>query len=91
MSKSFLVCTIYRPSENSKHLLENFAKLFDNMLSLAMRSSKELILQGDMNVNYLVKHDQNEIKSGISSHGIEQFIKQPTRLTTLTLKTSTLC
>ena len=39
-----------------------------------------------MNVNYLVKDDQNEI----NSHGIEQLIKQPTRFD-LTFKTSTLC
>ena len=32
-----------------------------------------------MNVNYLIKDDQNEIKSVISSHGIEQLIKQPIR------------
>ena len=54
-----------------------------------MRSFKELILLGDMNVNYLVKDDQNEIKYGISSHGIEQLIKQPTRFD-LTQKTSKL-
>ena len=59
------------------------------MLSLAMRSFKELILLGDMNVNYLVKVNQNEIKSFISSRGIEQLIKQPTRFD-LTHKTSTL-
>ena len=72
--RSFLVCTIYQPPKNRKHLHENFAKLFDDMLSLAMRSFKELILLGDMNVNYLVKVDQNEIKSVISSRGIEQLI-----------------
>ena len=72
--RSFLVCTIYQPPKNRKHLHENFAKLFDDMLSLAMRSFKELILLGDMNVNYLVKADQNEIKSVISSRGIEQLI-----------------
>ena len=49
------------------------------MLSLAMRSFKELTLLRDMNVNYRVKDDQNKIKSVISSHGIEQLIKQPTR------------
>ena len=54
-----------------------------------MRSLKELILLGDMNVNYLVKDDQNELKSVISSHGIEQLIKQPTRFD-LTHKTSRL-
>ena len=32
------------------------------MLSLAMRIFKELILLGDMNVNYLVKDGQNEIE-----------------------------
>ena len=72
--RSFLVCTIYQPPKNRKHLHENFAKLFDDTLSLAMRSFKELILLGDMNVNYLVKVDQNEIKSVISSRGIEQLI-----------------
>ena len=72
--RSFLVCTIYQPPKNRKHLHENFAKLFDDMLSLAMRSFKELILLGDMNVNYLVKVYQNEIKSVISSRGIEQLI-----------------
>ena len=54
-----------------------------------MRSFKELILLGDMNVNYVVKDDQNEIKSVISSHGIEELIKQPTRFD-LAHKTSTL-
>ena len=54
-----------------------------------MRSFKELILLGDMNVNYLVKDDQNEIKSVISSHDIEELIKQPTRFD-LAHKTSTL-
>ena len=42
-----------------------------------------------MNVNYLVKDNQNEIKFVISSHGIEQLIKQPTRFD-LTHKTYTL-
>ena len=37
----------------------------------------------------LVKDDQNEIKSVISSHGVEQLVKQPTRFY-LTLKSSTL-
>ena len=42
--ETFLVCTIYRPPENSKHLHENFARLFDDMLS--MRNFKKLILTG---------------------------------------------
>ena len=42
-----------------------------------------------MNVNYLVKDDQNEIKSVISSHGLEKLIKQSTRFD-VTHKTSTL-
>ena len=62
----------YIPSpENSRHQHENFAKLFDDILSLALISSKELILLGDMKVNYLIEDDQDEIKSVISSHGIE--------------------
>ena len=76
--KSFFVCTIYQPPEHLKHLHENFAKLF-NMFSLAVRSFKGLILLRDINVNYLVKDDQNKMKYAISSNGIEQLIKQPTR------------
>ena len=49
------------------------------MFSLAMRSFKGLILLRDINVNYLVKDNQNKMKYVISSHGIEQLIKQPTR------------
>ena len=86
---AFLFFTIYRPLENSKHLHDNFAKSFDDMLSLVMRSFKELILLRDMNVNYLLKNDQNEAKSFSSSHGTEQLIKQPTRFD-LTHKRSTL-
>ena len=41
-SESSLVCTIYRPPENSKHLHENFSKLFDDMLSLAMRNFRRI-------------------------------------------------
>ena len=73
--RSFLVCTIYQPPKNRiTQPPENFAKLFDDILSLPMKAFKELILLGDMNVNYLVKVDQNEIKSVISSRGIEQLI-----------------
>ena len=49
------------------------------MLGLEMRDFKELSLLGDMNFNYIVEDDQNEIKSVIRSHGIRQLIKQPTR------------
>ena len=73
--KFFLVWTIYCVPENSKHLHENFAKFFDDMWSLAVRSFKESNLLGGMNVNYLVKDDRTEIKSVISSHGIEELIK----------------
>ena len=73
-SKS-LVWTIYCVPENSKHLHENFAKFFDDMWSLAVRSFKESNLLGGMNVNYLVKDNRTEIKSVISSHGIEELIK----------------
>ena len=42
-----------------------------------------------MNVNYLVKGNQNEIKYVICTHGIEQLIKKTTRFD-LTHKTSIL-
>lgn len=65
--KHFFGLSYYRLSQNSKHLHENLAKLFAGALSLKMRRCEELILLGDMKVNYLLK----EIKSVISSHCIE--------------------
>ena len=43
LKKSFLVCTIYRPPDNSDYLDINFVNVLDNMLSLATKNSKELM------------------------------------------------
>ena len=65
--KHFLGLYYYRLSQNSKHLHENLAKLLVGAFSLTLRRWEELILLGDMEVNYLLK----QIKSVISSHCIE--------------------
>ena len=65
--KHFLGLYYYQLSQNSKHVHENLAKRLVGAFSLTLRRWKEVILLGDMEVNYLLK----EIKSVISSHCIE--------------------
>ena len=56
-SKSFLICAMYRSPDNSSYLHANFKHLFANMLGSAIENSKEVILMGDLNVNYHRKED----------------------------------
>ena len=74
-AKSFLLSSIYRPPDSSKYLLSDFNYSFDEMLS------KEFIIMGDMNINYLKKTDHREIKSIIRLYGLVQLITKPTRTT----------
>ena len=80
-SKSFLICAMYRPPDNSSYLHANFKHLFANMLGLAIKNSKEVILMGDLNVNYHRKEDNTEIKSIISINDFKQTVKEATRIT----------
>ena len=57
-AKSFLITSLYRPPDSSKHLSHKFNDIFDTLLSLMTAESKEVILLGDLNVNYL-KADEN--------------------------------
>ena len=52
-----MICVLYRPPDNSKHLDKNFESSLDDMLSLAANECKEIILLGDSNVNYLINND----------------------------------
>ena len=80
-AKSILIATFYRPPESSKYLPNDFNELFEESLSLYCAESKEVILLGDLNVNYLNDKDNKKIKSIIHSHGFYQIIKKPTRIT----------
>ena len=76
-SKSFIVITMYRPPDSSKHLHENFNIHFAQLLSQV--NDVEAIVLGDLNVNFLNKLNNKEIKSILQLYGFEQLINIPTR------------
>ena len=80
-SKNVLIATHYRPPSSSKHLCKHFNDIFNESLSLYCSESKETILLGDMNADYLKKNDNKELKSIIQQNGFTQIIKNPTRIT----------
>ena len=80
-SKNVLIATHYRPPNSSKHLCEKFNDIFNESLSLYCSESKETILLGDLNADYLKKSDNKELKTIIHQNGFTQIIKNPTRIT----------
>ena len=85
-AKSFLLSTLYRPPEGSKYLPPNFNEKL--MLSKVSLESKECIIMGDINIDYLKKKTDIEvIKSMFTLYGFKKLVKIATRITT---ETSTL-
>ena len=78
-AKSILLCTIYRPPDSSKYLHRNFEYYFSEMLAFANHNSIEIIIMGDINVNYLKANDNVEIKASLSLNGFKQLLKTATR------------
>ena len=79
--KSFLVGCIYRPHDSSSYLRKDFNKNHNEMLTKVNKVSMEMFLQGDININYLVKLSHKEIKELFITHGLHQLVKLPTRVT----------
>ena len=77
-TKRYYVCILYRPPDTSSHLPSNFNSSFSNMLSLATQESKECILTGDVNVNFL-SNTNKDFKTILSLFGFKQLITKPTR------------
>lgn len=80
-SHNVLIATHYRPPNGTKHLPSNYNELLETSLSLCCAESKDVILIGDMNVNYLNSRDNREVKAIIQQKGLTQIIKKPTRVT----------
>ena len=59
---------------SSIHLSNIFERLLQIKLSLATKENKELILLGDLNVNYSSKQDHKEIKDIFTLNGMSQVI-----------------
>ena len=76
-----LICFMYRPPDSSQYLDKKFLTYFDNMIKTVDYENKETILTGDLNCNYLVRNDHEEIKEILYRNKLKQLIKQPTRIT----------
>ena len=80
-TKGFLIRTLYRPPNDSKFLPKNFPAYFDDMLMTVSAENKEVILMDDINCIFLKKSNDADIISIIDANGLEQMVKDPTRIT----------
>lgn len=80
-SKSFILGVVYRPPDNSKYLSKNFENSLLNTIIKVNAENKELIIIGDLNINYLNKDLHRQLKDNIALQGMKQIIKEPTRST----------
>ena len=53
------------------------------MMDIVSTENKETIIMGDLDCNYQDKTDHKELKDLLSSFGMKQMIKAPTRITRL--------
>lgn len=80
-AKTFIVGIVYRPPDTSKHLSKNFEKSFINCIKKLNSETKECIILGDTNINYLSDECHQNFKELIGLEGLIQMIKEPTRVT----------
>ena len=73
--------TLYRPPDSSQYLSKNFDTVLANLLK--EMDNKEVIILGDINVDYL-KTTHRSIKDSFLLNGFYQLIKAPTRVTETT-------
>ena len=76
--KPMLVCTVYRPPDCSCQFFEEFSAMLDN----ASKESKEILVMGDMNINYLSDCTiSRRMRSMCEEFSLTQMITEPTRVT----------
>lgn len=80
-SKNIFITTLYKPPQSSKYLQNNFNELFNEFLMHLSDESKECILLGDLNCDFLKPADNKEMKLTLSEYGFTQIIKDATRVT----------
>ena len=80
-AKSFLLSTIYRPSDRSKYVFKNFNTLLNDTLTIILSERKECIIMGDTNISYLDKNNHNDIKDIFIWNGYKQLFTKATRIT----------
>ena len=70
---------MYRPPESSLYLHNDFNDHLTHMLSLATGEGLEVIIVGDVNVNYLKQNDNVVFKNIMRLYGFHQLVKEATR------------
>ena len=76
--KNLLLCVMYRPPDSSLYQPINFKTLLHMQLKTAIKSNNEIIIMGDLNINYLDKTNHANIKTLLTLWGLTQTITQPT-------------
>ena len=75
-SKKLIIASIYRPPDSDK---TKFVRLFDNVLTTCLPESTDLVIMGDININW---NSSSPIKTHLSDitvlKGLEQVINGPT-------------
>ena len=78
--KSWLLWVLYLPPDTSKYLPKNFNTLFKNMMHKANTSNQEIIIMGDVNINFLCRKN-NECQDTLMLHCLKQLITKATKIT----------
>ena len=72
---------MYKPPDSSIHLSKNFTPNLAAKLQNINRENKEVIIMGDINIDYLKKDDHKVIKDIFAVNGYKQLLRSATRTT----------
>lgn len=75
-SKPFLICTVYRPPNVSSEWID----LLEEELSIAQTTGLELIMMGDINIDY-ASCTNNKWQNLVELFDLTQLVTEPTRIT----------
>ena len=75
-----LIGCYYRPPEGPKYFINNFSEVFEEQLTNAVKTNKEIVVLGDFNIDYN-KADNRDFKSLLNIFGLKQVIIERTRTT----------
>ncbi|XP_057299539.1 uncharacterized protein LOC130630163 [Hydractinia symbiolongicarpus] len=78
-AKHYLICCMYRPPDNSLHLHKKWKEYFQYTLETVNDLSLEVIIMGDLNVNYKNKNDHSEFKELMAVQEFNQLVTAATR------------
>ena len=78
--KNIIVANIYRPLHGDPNIF--IERLEDNLNNIRTMGNFERCILGDINLNYIdgTKTAIKQIKTLVATHGLNQIIKEPTRV-----------